>query len=138
MRRGSRHAGLSRLLAPLATGTACGARRRYRAEAVIGVHRLPEALLRDHQLDPRHLPHFGRDFWWGPPYAFIQGRLWHGGTGPWGSHDTMLPSEGALPVLHRGTVELVGEGNSESRLTGEGKLRPGIRGIAGARPDCIG
>lgn len=82
----------------------------YRGEAAVGVHQLPAALLRAHGYDPAAAPRWGRDFWWGPPYAFIQGRLWHGGTGPWGSHDTMLPSEGALPVLHRGTVELVGEG----------------------------
>lgn len=82
----------------------------YRAEAVVGLHTLPEKLLRDHQLDPRRLPSWGKGYWWGPPYAFIQGRLWHGGPGPWLSNATALPTEGTLPTLHRGTVELVGGG----------------------------
>lgn len=50
----------------------------YRAEAVVGVHRLPDAILRAHSLDPEHPPAWGRAFWWGPPYGFLQGRLWHG------------------------------------------------------------
>ena len=82
----------------------------YRGEAVVGYHRLPDALLRAHSLDPARLPSWGREYWWGPPYAFIQGRLWHGGPGPWKSDATKLPSEGTLPTLHRGTVELVGGG----------------------------
>lgn len=32
------------------------------------------------------------------------------GRGPWRSNSTSLPSEGVLPTLHRGTVELVGGG----------------------------
>ena len=53
----------------------------YRGEAVVGYHRLPDALLRAHSLDPARLPSWGREYWWGPPYAFIQGRLC-GGPGP--------------------------------------------------------
>ena len=103
----------------LAAGSCANATRRrcgphccnwYRAEAVVGVHQLPARLLRDHQLDPEAPPHFGRDFWWGPPYGFIQGRLWHTGTGPWRNDATNLPTEHTLPTLHRGTVELVGGG----------------------------
>ena len=82
----------------------------YRAEAAVGVHRLPDAFLRAHRYDPARPPSWGKDYWWGPPYAFIQGRLWHGGPGPWKNSDTNLPSEGRMPVLHRGTVELVGGG----------------------------
>jgi hypothetical protein len=82
----------------------------YRGEAAVGVHKLPDSLIRAHRLDPAALPAWGRGFYWGPPYAFIQGRLWHGGPGPWKTTDTSLPSEGTLPTLHRGTVELVGGG----------------------------
>ena len=82
----------------------------YRGEAAVGVHTLPDTLLRAHGLEQNRLPRWGHHFWWGPPYAFIQGRLWHGGRGPWHSNDTNLPTEGTLPVLHRGTVELVGGG----------------------------
>ena len=80
------------------------------AEAVVGVHKLPDDILRAHQLDPQRPPRWGSNFWWGAPYGFIQGRLWHGGPGPWKPTDTNLPSEHFLPVLHRGTVELVGQG----------------------------
>ena len=82
----------------------------YRAEAVVGVHRLPDAILQAHQLDPERPPRWGSNFWWGAPYGFIQGRLWHGGPGPWKPSDTNLPAEHYLPALHRGTVELVGQG----------------------------
>ena len=82
----------------------------YRAEAVMGKHRLRDALYRAHGYDPVHPPRWGVDYWWGPPYAFVQGRLWHGGPAPWTSTSTALPSEGELPTLHRGTVELVGGG----------------------------
>ena len=74
------------------------------------MHALPDAFLRAHRYDPRRPPRWGHDYWWGPPYAFLQGRLWHGGPGPWKNDMTNLPSEGALPTLHRGTVELVGGG----------------------------
>ena len=82
----------------------------YRAEAAVGVQTLPSSLLRAHNLDPISPPTWGKHFWWGPPYAFLQGRLWHGGHGPWFPNSTSLPAEGTLPVLHRGTVELVGGG----------------------------
>ena len=82
----------------------------YRPEAVVGVHRLPERYLRDHGLDPASPPHWGRNYWWGAPYGFLQGRLWHAGAGPWRNDATSLPSEHHLPTLHRGTVELVGGG----------------------------
>ena len=75
------------------------------------MHKLPEAYLRAHNYDPQHLPSWGKEYWWGPPYAFLQGRLWHGGPGPtWLSNATDLPYEHTLPTLHRGTVELVGKG----------------------------
>lgn len=83
----------------------------YRAEAALGVHTVPNSFLLAHQIDPARPPSWGKGFYWGPPYAFIQGRLWHGGPGPtWKASDTQLPSEGSLPTLHRGTVELVGGG----------------------------
>ena len=82
----------------------------YRSEAAIGVHKLPDHFLRAHNYDPHKPPAWSKDYWWGPPFAFLQGRLWHGGPGPWKSGDTNLPTEHTLPCLHRGTVELVGGG----------------------------
>ena len=75
-------------------------------EAVVGYHRLPDALLRG-LARPGAAPIMGREYWWGPPYAF-SGKAGHGGPGPWKSDATKLPSEGTLPTLHRGTDELVG------------------------------
>ncbi len=82
----------------------------YRGEAAMGVQALPDALYRAHGYDAARPPRWGRGYWWGPPYAFLQGRLWHAGPGPWRSNATALPTEGTLPTLHRGTVELVGGG----------------------------
>ena len=87
----------------LAAGS-CGANRTkrrcaphccnfYRPEAVVGVHRLPAEYLRAHGYDPARPPHWGRDYWWGPPYGFLQGRLWHSGPGPWSKDATDLPTE---------------------------------------------
>ena len=76
-------------------------------EAVVGYHRLPDELLRAHSLDPARLPRGAKTT--GGVRRTPSSRAGCGTAGrPWKSDATKLPSEGTLPTLHRGTVELVG------------------------------
>ena len=93
----------------------------YRGEAAVGVNTLDAERLRRYQLDPSAPPHWGRDFFWGPPYGFLQGRLWNAPSAPKGPK---LPAEASQAVLHRGTVELVGEGPDFLIALGDHPLMP--------------
>ena len=93
----------------------------YRGEAAIGINRLNASMLRRYHLDPERPPHWGRDFFWGPPYGFLQGRLWNAPSAPKGPK---LPTEAQQAVLHRGTVEMVGEGPDVLIALGDHPLMP--------------
>ena len=54
-------------------------------------------------------------------YGFLQGRLWNAPAAPKGPK---LPTEAQQAVLHRGTVELVGEGPDFLIALGDHPLMP--------------